>query len=100
MWRKLETCDPTTTQVGNSRHSPAPANRPKNSTFIRPARRWWSGRSVGQQDFSIQKITLMPLKSQIDDTIELCRERVEEKERVLVTTLTKCTAKDLAGYLI
>ena len=47
-----------------------------------------------------RKITLEPLKSQIDDTIELCRERVEKKERVLVTTLTKCTAKDLAGYLI
>src|SRR5262249_16903026 len=40
-----------------------------------------------------------PLKNQIDETIELCRERVEKGERVLVTTLTKRTAEDLADYL-
>jgi excinuclease ABC subunit B len=45
------------------------------------------------------KITLKPLKHQIDDTIELCRQRVEKNERVLVTTLTKRTAEDLADYL-
>lgn len=45
------------------------------------------------------KITLKPLKNQIDDTIELCRQRVEKDERVLVTTLTKRTAEDLADYL-
>jgi excinuclease ABC subunit B len=45
------------------------------------------------------KITLKPLKSQIDDTIELCRGRVEKSERVLVTTLTKRTAEDLSDYL-
>jgi excinuclease ABC subunit B len=45
------------------------------------------------------KITLKPLKNQIDDTIELCRQRVEKQERVLVTTLTKRTAEDLADYL-
>ena len=45
------------------------------------------------------KITLKPLKSQIDDTIELCRERVEKQERALVTTLTKRTAEDLSDYL-
>ena len=45
------------------------------------------------------KITLKPLKHQIDDTIELCRQRVERSERVLVTTLTKRTAEDLADYL-
>ncbi|CAN5624474.1 hypothetical protein BH20VER1_BH20VER1_17930 [soil metagenome] len=45
------------------------------------------------------KITLMPLKQQIDDTIELCRGRVEKNERVLVTTLTKRTAEDLSDYL-
>ena len=45
------------------------------------------------------KITLKPLKSQIDDTIELCRGRVELNERVLVTTLTKRTAEDLSDYL-
>ncbi|MGC6581051.1 MAG: excinuclease ABC subunit UvrB [Akkermansiaceae bacterium] len=44
-------------------------------------------------------LTLRPLKAQIDETIELCRERVEKNERVLVTTLTKKTAEDLAEYL-
>jgi len=45
------------------------------------------------------KITIKPLKGQIDDTIELCRQRVEKGERVLITTLTKRTAEDLADYL-
>ena len=45
------------------------------------------------------KITLKPLKNQIDETIELCRQRVEKRERVLVTTLTKRTAEDLSDYL-
>ena len=45
------------------------------------------------------KITMKPLKNQIDETIELCRQRVEKDERVLVTTLTKRTAEDLADYL-
>jgi excinuclease ABC subunit B len=45
------------------------------------------------------RITIKPLKSQIDDTIELCRQRVEKGERVLITTLTKRTAEDLADYL-
>jgi excinuclease ABC subunit B len=45
------------------------------------------------------KITLKPLKNQIDETIELCRQRVDKNERVLVTTLTKRTAEDLADYL-
>ena len=45
------------------------------------------------------KITLKPLQNQIDETIELCRGRVEKNERVLVTTLTKRTAEDLSDYL-
>jgi excinuclease ABC subunit B len=44
-------------------------------------------------------LTMRPLKAQIDDTIELCRQRVEKGERVLVTTLTKKTAEDLSEYL-
>lgn len=44
-------------------------------------------------------LTLRPLAHQIDETIELCRERVERNERVLVTTLTKKTAEDLTEYL-
>jgi excinuclease ABC subunit B len=45
------------------------------------------------------KITVKGLKRQIDDTIELCRQRVEQGERILITTLTKRTAEDLADYL-
>src|SRR5438876_592859 len=45
------------------------------------------------------KITLKPLQNQIDETIELCRQRVEKQERVLVTTLTKRNSEDLADYL-
>lgn len=44
-------------------------------------------------------ITVKPLKGQIDETIELCRQRIERGERVLVTTLTKRTAEDLTDYL-
>ncbi|NBV21289.1 MAG: excinuclease ABC subunit UvrB [Proteobacteria bacterium] len=44
-------------------------------------------------------ITLKPLKGQIDDLIEECRKRVDKKERVLVTTLTKRTAEELTDYL-
>lgn len=44
-------------------------------------------------------ITIKPLKGQIDETIELCRQRVERHQRVLVTTLTKRTAEDLTDYL-
>jgi len=45
------------------------------------------------------QITLKPLKGQIDDLIEEARKRVERKERVLVTTLTKRTAEELTDYL-
>ena len=44
-------------------------------------------------------ITIKPLKGQIDDLIEECRQRVDHKERVLVTTLTKRTAEELTDYL-
>ena len=44
-------------------------------------------------------ITLKPLGGQIDDLIEEARKRVELKERVLVTTLTKRTAEELTDYL-
>lgn len=44
-------------------------------------------------------ITIKPLKGQIDDLIEECRQCVDQKERVLVTTLTKRTAEELTDYL-
>ncbi|MDW7980748.1 MAG: excinuclease ABC subunit UvrB [Verrucomicrobiales bacterium] len=45
------------------------------------------------------KVTIKPLKGQIDDLIEECRKRAERKERVLVITLTKRTAEELTDYL-
>ncbi len=45
------------------------------------------------------KITVKPLKNQVDDLLQEIKSRVEKKERVLVTTLTKRMAEDLADYL-
>lgn len=45
------------------------------------------------------RIELRPTKGQIDDLIHEIRQRVENKERVLVTTLTKRESEDLAAYL-
>ncbi len=45
------------------------------------------------------KIEVKPVENQIDDLIEQIRQRVEKKERVLVTTLTKKMAEDLTAYL-
>jgi excinuclease ABC subunit B len=43
--------------------------------------------------------TVRPTEGQIDDLMERIRDRVERGERVLVTTLTKRMAEDLADYL-
>jgi excinuclease ABC subunit B len=64
---------------------------------------WSQGRVVEQivrpTGLIDPRITLKPLKGQIDDLIEESRKRVELKERVLVTTLTKRTAEELSDYL-
>ncbi len=44
-------------------------------------------------------IEVRPITGQIDDLIGEIRERVTQKERTLVTTLTKKMAEDLADYL-
>jgi excinuclease ABC subunit B len=45
------------------------------------------------------EITVRPTEGQIDDLMDRIRDRVERGERVLVTTLTKKMAEDLADYL-
>ncbi|MCI9286589.1 MAG: excinuclease ABC subunit UvrB [Clostridia bacterium] len=45
------------------------------------------------------EIEVRPVENQIDDLITQIHERVEKKERVLVTTLTKKMAEDLTAYL-
>ena len=69
-----------------------------------PAELGWSGPRVVEQivrptGLVDPRITVRPLKGQIDDLIEEARKRVDLKERVLVTTLTKRTAEELAEYL-
>ena len=46
------------------------------------------------------KVVVRPTKGQIDDLIEEVRQRAEVDQRVLVTTITKKMAEDLAGYLL
>lgn len=45
------------------------------------------------------KILVRPSKGQIDDLLEEIHLRIERKERVLVTTLTKRMAEELSSYL-
>jgi excinuclease ABC subunit B len=43
-------------------------------------------------------IIVRPARTQVDDLLEEIRKRVEQRERVLVTTLTKRMAEDLTEY--
>ena len=43
-------------------------------------------------------VEVQPVKGQIDHLLEQCRQRTENGERVLVTTLTKRMAEDLTEY--
>lgn len=45
------------------------------------------------------EVVVKPLQGQIDDLINEVRERIDRKERTLVTTLTKRTAEELTDYL-
>ncbi|MBI3290379.1 excinuclease ABC subunit UvrB [Candidatus Microgenomates bacterium] len=45
------------------------------------------------------EVIIRPTKGQVDDLIGEIKKRVEKGERVLVTTLTKRMAEDLAAYL-
>jgi len=64
----------------------------------------WSGKKVVElvvrpTGLIDPKVTLKPLKGQIDDLMEEVRKRGDKKERTLVTTLTKRTAEELTDYL-
>ncbi len=45
------------------------------------------------------KITIQPVRGQVEDVIKRIEERVTAKERILITTLTKRMAEDLSAYL-
>lgn len=64
-------------------HSPEPAQQ-----IIRP---------TGLLD---PTIIIKPTKGQIDDLIAEIRDRIDKKQRILVTTLTKRMAEDLSQYLL
>jgi excinuclease ABC subunit B len=61
-----------------------------------------SGRIVEQiirpTGLSDPSLSVKPAKSQVDDLLEEIRKRVNKRERVLVTTLTKRMAEDLTEY--
>ena len=65
--------------------------------------RWSEGRAVEQivrpTGLIDPKVTVKPLKGQIDDLMEEVRVRAERKERTLVTTLTKRSSEELTDYL-
>ena len=44
------------------------------------------------------KISIRPVKDQVDDLLREIHKRVQKKERVLITTLTKKMAESLTGY--
>ncbi len=46
------------------------------------------------------EVEIRPTRNQVDDLMEEIRLRVERKERVLVTTLTKKMAEDLTDFLL
>jgi len=46
------------------------------------------------------KIIISPSKNQIDNLIQRIREKISQKQRILVTTLTKKMAEELSEYLI
>ncbi|MCF7792962.1 MAG: excinuclease ABC subunit UvrB [Candidatus Cloacimonetes bacterium] len=45
------------------------------------------------------EIEVKPVQNQVDDLMEQIRQRIPDKEKILVTTLTKRMAEDLSEYL-
>ena len=79
--------------------SPLPFTTPDSFDCLTPGSPLIAEQIIRPTGLLDPKITIRPLAHQVDDTIELCRGRVEKRERTLVTTLTKRTAEDLTDYL-
>jgi excinuclease ABC subunit B len=100
---------PATQERGEGRGEGQPIKRatsPQPSPPLRGGEGVEVGRRPGVVELVVRptglidpKVTLKPLKGQIDDLIEECRKRADLKERTLVTTLTKRTAEELTDYL-
>jgi excinuclease ABC subunit B len=71
--------------------TPAPYERKKSRQIVEQIIR-----PTGLLD---PEIDIRPTKGQVDDIIREIKNRAKKKERVLITTLTKRTAEDLADYL-
>ena len=71
--------------------TPAPFEREKSAQIVEQVIR-----PTGLLD---PEISVRPSEGQIDDLISEINARIERKERVLVTTLTKKMAEDLTDYL-
>ena len=92
-------------------------NRPLTFSEYEERTEWVLYTSATPSDYELQKsqqvvrqiirptgivdpmITVKPVKGQVDDLVGQINERVGRRERVLVTTLTKRMAEDLADYL-
>lgn len=71
--------------------TPGPAEKEKSAQIVEQIIR-----PTGLVD---PKITVCPVRGQVQDLIQRIEARIKNKERVLVTTLTKRMAEDLAAYL-
>jgi excinuclease ABC subunit B len=100
--RELEWSRQSASEMGSRGRQSAPSELMENQRRLTSAATGNEGvvelvvRPTGLID---PKVTLKPLKGQIDDLIEECRKRSDAKERTLVTTLTKRTAEELTDYL-
>jgi excinuclease ABC subunit B len=65
---------------------------------LKKSRGWVVEQIIRPTGLSDPMVIVKPAKNQVDDLLEEIRKRVNHKERVLVTTLTKRMAEDLAEY--
>jgi excinuclease ABC subunit B len=94
-------------QVIYTSATPGPYELKKSTSLRSPLLRGGSEEGGGQVVEQIirptglvdPKITTRPARGQVEDLIPRIEERVAAKERVLVTTLTKKMAEDLASFL-
>jgi len=78
-------------QVIYTSATPGPYEREKSQQIVEQVIR-----PTGLLDPTVE---IKPTRGQIDDLLDQIRSRVDRKERVLVTTLTKRMAEELADYL-
>lgn len=88
---KFEEFEETLNQVIYTSATPAPYELSKSAQIVEQIIR-----PTGLVD---PQVEIRPTKGQVDDLLKEIRKRVSHGQRVLVTTLTKRMAEDLADYL-